>query len=181
MEPIEIPKEEIVKFLNLNFSIQEIAIKLYISYSTIYRRMKAYDLKPNFGRSGRYLTKEKLENLRNYGLTLKQIAYRMGISKSAVSCRIKKWGIKSKRKEMILIPKEILYKLYIEELKSTVDIGRDFNVSDTAINRQLRKHGIPVRSCAEGLKLKKEICTAPWRKANELLFVKKSTKSSCCK
>lgn len=43
-----------------------------------------------------------------------------------------------------IIPKDILYKLYIEEKKPTLQISKIYNCHDTTIWRRLKKYNIPI-------------------------------------
>ena len=47
------------------------------------------------------------------------------------------------------LDKEILYKRYIVEKKSTIQIGREVGCTPETINRYLREYGIPIRSFRE--------------------------------
>jgi hypothetical protein len=52
----------------------------------------------------------------------------------------------------VLIDKDVLYRLYIEESKSTSEIGKMLNVDHKTIWRYLQKYNVPIRTLSEARK-----------------------------
>lgn len=94
---------------------------------------------------------QKILELHKKGISSIGISIRLNISVSAVSKVLVKNGIHSKKK--LDIKYEDLYRLYIEEEKSTKDIAKIYSCVHSTINRKLHEFNIPTRSKEESKEL----------------------------
>lgn len=110
-------------------------------------------------------TEQRVLELNKQHLTQKVIAKRLNISGSSVSRWLNKNGITT-RKE-VNISREELYRLYVEEKKSTCDIALIFKCSSCTIIKKLQVYNIPTRSKEEGIKIATEQGKYTYRKQIE--------------
>lgn len=62
------------------------------------------------------------------------------------------------------LPKDLLYKYYIEDMMTSKEVGKIFGCTSKCIRNYLIKYGIPVRQNAEAVKLER----SKWSKEKEL-------------
>jgi len=107
-------------------------LKLHNLTVSEYRKLYDPDVKVSWNKG---LTKETDERLRIH------------------SERIKKWLKKDKAPRYVSIPKELLYRKYVEEQKFIEEIAEELGVSVGVVKRRLIEHGIPLRSRSDTMKL----------------------------
>ena len=156
-------------------SLKEIAEILGVSDCTVLRWMREYNIpRRTRGESKRIfyererrkrgVSKDVLERLYwDEGKSAEEIGRIFGVRGSVVQEWMKKYGIplrsrsesqkkrweKRKVKEHPILKKNILYKLYWEQGKSVIEIGKELGVSEATVRKYMKRYGIPRRSRSE--------------------------------
>lgn len=87
--------------------------------------------------------------------TLSEIAKTFGCSPGTVLYRCKKYGIATKPvppRQFVALNKEVLYKLYVKEQKSTNEIAKMFSCTPTTVQNKCRKYKIKLRPRTKEIK-----------------------------
>lgn len=121
-------------------------------------------------------TKEILIELVDKGLMITQIAKKLKCSNATISNYCKKFNIKLGRYKHLSKTGywdnyKWLYKAYILDKKSIRDISKEINLAIINTRARLLKYGIPLRTSAEGTRLRKnEISTIMKQKWKNSIF-----------
>ncbi|WP_456478138.1 helix-turn-helix domain-containing protein [Geoglobus ahangari] len=143
-EKIEIPKDEIVKRIRQGKTYRDIAKEFGVSYGTIKSRAKEYGI--NYWEER--VPKDVLRRLAKRGMTVPEMAKYFNVSQSTIENRLKKYRIKLKTKRdttPLKLSRDLLYKWYIEEGMSAIEIANELGVSDSSVYHYLKKYNIPRR------------------------------------
>lgn len=96
------------------------------------------------------IDKKPLEELYfNQGMSIRQIGLKLDKDHKTICRWFEIHGIK---KRDIRLPKNELARLYLEEMKSTYQIGSLFNCSHEKVRRNLKHYDIPIRHGGEAIK-----------------------------
>jgi transposase-like protein len=158
-------KEELNKLYNEERkSTIQIGRKLGITDNTIRRWMRKYNLpirrtlKNELPKGFTKPTKEELNRLyHDERKSLKEIGKELGgVSTTFVSNLMERYRIDRRDssesrlpKDFIKPTKEELNRLYHNEGKSTVEIGKKLGITDSTISRWMRKYNLPIRSASK--------------------------------
>lgn len=137
-------------YINDRKSIPSISEELNIPTSAIYSKIKEFNLPINpvggiklyeFNKEDLY-HKYWIENKNTY-----EIANEMGVVQSTISKAMRDLGIptRSNKIDFSYITREILYKKYIEENKTTYETAKELGTSQSTISKCLAKHEIETR------------------------------------
>ncbi len=88
-----------------------------------------------------------LLSLYQKGKTATEIAKIIGVSRTVITKRLRKFGVKIRPSKYYLkanVDKDLIIDLYVNQLKSTKEIGKIFNLHDHSIRRILHEHKIYV-------------------------------------
>ena len=95
------------------------------------------------------IPKDVLEDLYyGQGLTAPQIAEKFGVTDGTIRNRMKEYGLERRKRGETLyidIPKDELYRLYVEERLPTTTIAKMFGVASSLVFNRMKEHAIPVR------------------------------------
>ncbi|MFB6353284.1 MAG: helix-turn-helix domain-containing protein [Halobacteriales archaeon] len=151
-----IPKDELArKYLDEGLSIEECAEFFGCSTNPIEHRLRQYALPiRNRGNQPLEISKQELQELYvEDGLTTIDIAEKLGCHPSTVSKKLKEHAIPTNgpnHGRSILIPKDELIKLYVDEEQTTYDLAEQYDCDPTVIERRLRWFGIDNRHTSAG-------------------------------
>lgn len=149
-------KENLFTLHIKNQKIVEYLLKKLESYLIIKKDIAKEAIESlKFRKNYRFInfTKEQLKQMLNdyyinQKLSIRQIAKKFNVRYSTIQGWLVKLNIprrEAKAPESIIIPKEELIRLYVEEKKSACEIAKIYGTSHSTILEKLRKYGIEIR------------------------------------
>jgi len=156
MRGIQLTKEQLEElYWKQGLSLDQIEEKIGCGRAKVYYWLKAFGIK----RRAEYkkhikIKKEILEELYlKQGLSLEKIGKLFNCHDSNIFYWMKKLEIKTRPVgyNEIVIPKEILEKLYLKQRLSSLEIGKKLGIDSRLICEKLNKAGIPIRSLSKAL------------------------------
>nr|MBA3532667.1 hypothetical protein [Ardenticatenales bacterium] len=148
---VEIPREELERlYYEEGWTQEQIAQEFGVAITTISYRMAKYGMEArHVGKYRVEIPREALEKLYyEAGLTHAQIGEKFGVSGATIRNRMIEFGMESRGHwdyVYIDIPKEELYRLYVELEMSAPAIAEIYGCAASVVYRRMQEHGIEVR------------------------------------
>lgn len=155
-EKYTIPEEILRKlYLDEKLSMNECAAHFGCSSSLIELKLGAYDIptRPPGSEPVEIAEEELYELYVEAGLSTVDIAEKFDCHNSTISDRLAEYGIKARgpnHGRSLQIPEDELRRLYVEEERTTYELGEYYNCDPTVIERRLRWYGIEERHTLPG-------------------------------
>jgi len=112
------------------------------------------------------IPKEDIEACLAKGMSSVRIGRELGFGATTIFNKMKEYGLKpTALRHQDYWNKEKLYRMYYDENKSTLQIGKEFGVHNTYITRAMSKLGIPRRNISEAgrLRIKRDGHAYNWK------------------
>jgi len=137
----EIPKEEIVDRYKDGESLVKISEDYKPSYSTIYRRVKEWDVERDTDIRKLDLPTQDIVSLYKDGMSCQQIADKFDCSTKPIESRLKENGIQLDGAEFVNIKREELEEA-VSKFTTVKELAEHFDCDRATIDRKLEKYDI---------------------------------------